>query len=153
MNIEFIVPGSTMCKQRPKFTRRGNFVKTYTPKKTMDYQKKVRIEYNKVARGKKLEGAVKADICAIYEPPKHVSKATRTKMINGEIPYTKKYDIDNILKSILDGLNQIAYDDDAQINEAHITKMYGSNAMCQIKLSDEKHVIQPIIDLKDFNYE
>ena len=153
MDIEFIVPGEAIGKERPRFVRRGKFVSTYTPQKTKDYQKEVLIAYNKVARGKKLYGSIKAEVCAIYEPPKSVSKKTREKMISGEIPYTKKPDVDNILKSVLDGLNQIAYDDDAQINEAHITKMYGSNAMCQIKLSDEKHVIQPIIDLKDFNYE
>lgn len=143
--IEFTVPGYTMGKQRPRFVRRGKFVSTYTPKKTHDYQQQVVIEYNKVASGKKLQGAVKAEICTIYEPPKSVSKKKREQMISGEIPYTSKPDADNIGKSILDGLNEIAYQDDSQINDLRVTKMYGEKAMSQIRLSDNKHAIKPLI--------
>ena len=134
-----------MGKQRPRFVRRGKFVSTYTPRETHEYQRKVIEAYNKVARGRKLEGAVKAEICTIYEVPKSVSKKTRQKMLDGEIPYLKKPDADNRGKSILDGLNEIAYQDDSQINDLRVTKMYGEKAMSQVKLSDEKHAIKPII--------
>jgi Holliday junction resolvase RusA-like endonuclease len=148
MDIEFIVPGAAMGKQRPRFVRRGRFVSTYTPQETKNYQKQVLIAYNKVARGKKLFGPIKADVCAIYEPPKSVSKKTREKMLSGEIPYTKKPDVDNILKSVCDALNEVSYDDDAQINDARVTKMYGEKAMCQVKLSDSKHAVSPFIKVQ-----
>ena len=147
MDIEFIVPGEAIGKERPRFVRRGKFVATYTPQKTKDYQKEVLIAYNKVARGKKLYGSIKAEVCAIYEPPKSVSKKTREKMISGEIPYTKKPDVDNILKSVCDALNEVTYDDDAQINDARVTKMYGDKSMCQIRLSDSKHAVKPFIKI------
>lgn len=148
MDIEFIVPGAAMGKQRPRFVRRGKFVSTYTPQETKNYQKQVLIAYNKEARGRKLFGSIKAEVCAIYEPPKSVSKKTREKMISGEIPYTKKPDVDNILKSVCDALNEVTYDDDAQINDARVTKMYGEKAMCQVRLSDSKHAINPFIKVK-----
>jgi Holliday junction resolvase RusA-like endonuclease len=94
-----------------------------------------------------LYGSIKAEVCAIYEPPKSVSKKTREKMINGEIPYTKKPDVDNILKSVCDALNEVTYDDDAQINDARVIKMYGDKSMCQIKLSDSKHAVKPFIEI------
>jgi Holliday junction resolvase RusA-like endonuclease len=148
MDIEFIVPGAAMGKQRPRFVRRGKFVSTYTPQETKNYQKQVLISYNKVARGKKLFGSIKADVCAIYEPPKSVSKKTKEKMLNGEIPYTKKPDVDNILKSVCDALNEVSYDDDAQIDKATISKVYGEKAMCQVRLSDSKHAVKPFIKIK-----
>ena len=149
MTVEFIVPGPAMGKQRPRFVRRGKFVSTYTPKKTMDYQKQVVIAFNKVARGKKLSGSIKAEVCAIYEPPKSISKKKRQEMIDGKIPFVKKPDCDNILKRCLDALNEVAYDDDSSIDEAHVTKMYGETSMCQVKLSDNKHVISPFIKIEE----
>ena len=137
-----------MGKQRPRFVRRGKFVSTYTPQETKNYQKQVLIAYNKVARGKKLYGPVKAEVHAIYEPPKSVSKKIREKMISGEIPYNKKPDVDNILKSICDALNEVAYNDDAQINDAKVTKKYGKKSMCKVKLSDSKNAINPFIKIE-----
>lgn len=145
MTVEFVVPGKAMGKQRPRFARRGKFVSTYTPKKTLDYQNTVVKEFNKVARGRKLVGSIKAEICAIYEPPKSINKRKRQELLSGKIPYTKKPDVDNLAKSILDGLNEIAYDDDSSIDEAHVTKMYGEISCCQVRLSDNKHAISPFI--------
>ena len=135
------------------FSHRGNFITTYTPQKTHDYQTNVRINYNKVARGKLLEGAVKAEICAIYEPPKSVSKKIRQKMISGEIPYTKKPDADNIAKAILDGLNEIAFKDDSSVNELIIKKMYGEVACAQVILSDNKDPIKPLFFINNIEEE
>lgn len=90
-----------------------------------------------------MEGAVKVEICAIFEPPKSVSKKVREKMLNNEIPYTKKPDIDNMFKALTDSIIGAAYDDDACIDEIHAYKMYGPHACAQIRLTDEKHVVKP----------
>ena len=36
--VMFTVEGTPVGKGRPKFARRGNFVSTYTPTKTRDYE-------------------------------------------------------------------------------------------------------------------
>jgi Holliday junction resolvase RusA-like endonuclease len=141
--FEFTVPGPCIGKQRPRFRRVKNFVTTYTPKETKEYEKKVIKSFNKVAKGKQLEGAVKAEICMIFEPPKSVSKQKREEMITGRLPYIKKIDADNGIKSILDGLNNVAYEDDAIVNEVHAYKMYGPVSCTQVRLTDDKHVIKP----------
>lgn len=99
--------------------------------------------FNKAYRGKRLEGAIKAEINMIFEPPKSVSKKVREEMITGKLPYIKKIDADNGIKSILDSLNMIAYEDDAAIDEVHAYKMYGPISCTQVRLTDEKHVIKP----------
>ena len=46
-------------------------------------------------------------------------------MLNGDIRNTKKPDLDNVIKSALDALNDVAYDDDSSINEIYANKQYG----------------------------
>jgi Holliday junction resolvase RusA-like endonuclease len=41
-----------------------------------------------------------------------------------EIFSDKRPDIDNLAKSVIDGLNSVAFNDDAQIADLHITKKY-----------------------------
>jgi Holliday junction resolvase RusA-like endonuclease len=62
---------------------------------------------------------------AYYGVPKSKSKKVAADMLNGHILPTKKPDIDNIAKIILDGLNGIAWDDDKQIVELLVGKRYG----------------------------
>lgn len=149
MTLEFVIPGEAVAKGRPRFARVHGYVQSYTPKKTKDYEKKVQIEYNKVAHRKKLSGAIKVEIDVIFEPPKSTNKKIKKEMINGEIHHMKKPDADNICKSILDALNGVAYGDDSSIDDIHITKRYGEKSETRVRLSDNKHAINPIIFLNE----
>ena len=144
MTVEFTIPGPPVGKGRPRFRRVGKFVQTYTPKKTKDYENLVRKEYKKQAKGKKLSGAIKADICAVFPIPKSTNKKRRQEMIDGGISHTSKIDLDNICKSVFDALNDTAYTDDAAIDEIHAAKMYGETPRCEVRLTDDKHIICPI---------
>lgn len=42
----------------------------------------------------------------------------------GEIPFTTKPDVDNLLKTVLDGLNGVAWEDDSQVTELHGYKLH-----------------------------
>lgn len=53
--ISFTVPGKPVGKQRPKFSRTFTGVRTYTPRKTQEYEDLVRISY-RAASKQKLEG-------------------------------------------------------------------------------------------------
>ena len=50
--IRFTIPGQPFGKQRPKFSRAGAYVKTYTPKETTSYENLVKLFYNEAAKGK-----------------------------------------------------------------------------------------------------
>ena len=41
--IRFTIPGQPFGKQRPKFSRAGAYVKTYTPKETTSYENLVKL--------------------------------------------------------------------------------------------------------------
>lgn len=140
LEVEFVIPGKPMGKQRPKFARRGRFTTTYTPKKTREYEKKVKIEYNKVNRGRYLEGPLSINIKGVFEIPSSVSKKKRKEMVGKA--HDKKPDADNLGKIILDPLNKLAYNDDGQVSRLNIEKIYGEDPRVEVKICEMNHAIK-----------
>ena len=135
--VSFTVPGKPFGKQRPRMSRRGKFVTTYTPKETVEYENLVKLSYYNSAGNTKLKGAIKANIKGVFPIPSTTSNKQKEKMISGEVKYTKKIDCDNMAKCVLDALNNIAYDDDSQIYELSVTKEYGENPRVEITLKED----------------
>lgn len=133
--IKFTVLGKPVGKQRPRFSRTCTGVRTYTPRKTQEYEDLVRISYRAVSK-QKLEGAISATIYGYFEPPKSISKKQREQMLKGDISYIKKIDSDNLAKSILDALNGVAYDDDAQVCLLIVQKLYAETARVEVVLEE-----------------
>lgn len=70
------------------------------------------------------EGPIHLDVWANFEIPKSYSKKRRQECeIGNEMP-TKKPDIDNIAKVVLDALNGVAYHDDSQVTNLKVRKRY-----------------------------
>ena len=112
--IEFTVQGQPKGKGRPRFSKRGNYVHAYTPEDTTVYENQVAFTY--MANSKtKFTGKVEIEIRAYYKIAKSTKKSDRELMLKNVLRPTKKPDIDNVIKIILDGLNGYAYDDDAQV--------------------------------------
>src|SRR3990170_1426213 len=132
-HVEFTVIGNPIAKGRPRFSRRGAFVSTYSPKKTADNAKIISGEAMVAMAGRKpLEGALKC-VLSFYMPiPKSTSKKDVAKMLSGEIRFTKKPDIDNLGKQAMDGMNGIVYLDDAQIMWFESVKHYSDNPRTEI---------------------
>jgi Holliday junction resolvase RusA-like endonuclease len=129
IQVQYSVPGEPRGKGRPKFARRGNFVKTYTDAKTASYEDQIRF-YALKAMGdsKVIEGAVRVFVSIRMAVPKSYSQKRREACLNGLDKPLKKPDWDNVAKSICDAMNGIIYVDDTQIVEAHITKQYAQQA-------------------------
>ena len=127
--LTFEVPGDPHGKGRPKFARRGNFVQTYTDKKTASYEDLVRFHANiAMVDLAPLESAVAVYIYIKLAVPKSYSKKRTEACLSGLERPTKKPDWDNVAKSICDAMNGIVYMDDTQIVDAHVTKVYAANA-------------------------
>lgn len=129
-----IIPGEPMGKQRPRMNTRTGVA--YTPRKTVLYENWVRECYCISKDKTKLEGALKADIKVYMGIPKSTSKKKRQAMLDGKIRPTKKPDLDNICKIILDSLNSIVYDDDKQIVECWIEKWYGEEPRVVVQIEE-----------------
>ncbi len=134
--VSFVVPGPPKGKARPKVTVRGNYAHAYTPKETINYENYVKIMYLEQCKNIKLQGAIRAAIIAYFPIPKSTSKKNRALMRDGAIMYTKKVDCDNLAKVVLDSLNGIAYDDDAQVSQLSVDKVYGEDPRVTVVLSE-----------------
>ena len=130
--IAIVIPGKPMGKARPRVTRKV----TYTPKSTVDYQNLVKLCYMQQCDNIVLDGEIKANIIAYYPIPKNTSKKKRQAMLNEEIRPTKKPDLDNVAKIILDSLNKVAYKDDNQIVELKIEKYYSEVPRVELQLEE-----------------
>lgn len=132
--FEFEIPGEIVGKARPRMNTYTG--KAYTPTKTKYYEYLIKKFFlDKYPDHVVLqEEAIKLTIIAYLDIPKSTSKKKREKMIRNEIRPTKKPDIDNIVKIILDGLNKLAYYDDTQVVELVVSKFYAEEPKVYVKI-------------------
>ena len=135
MTCDFEVEGKPAGKGRPRFKRMGNFVQTYTPAATADYEKLVRLRFQN-AGGAITDKPVRVEITAFFAPPKSTKKRDRIEMLANRILPEKKPDVDNVAKIILDALNKIAYKDDAQVVELSVKKLYSEVAKVFVHIEE-----------------
>lgn len=130
--VVFIINGEPKGKGRPRFTKTG---RVYTPTETAHYESLVGLSYRNSAKGYKFASPVRVTVKAYQKPPKK-SKKVVEDMLNGRILPTKKPDPDNIAKIILDGLNKVAWDDDAQVVEMMVTKRYAQEPLVAVIIEE-----------------
>lgn len=113
-------------KERPRFTRSGV---AYTPKKTADFERKVK----KLAKEKmelshhqmyEKSTPLRMTVFFYFAPPKSWSKKKRAEYIEEHYPKTTKCDLTNLTKSIEDAFNGVVYEDDSAISESSTGKYY-----------------------------
>ena len=135
MVYEFEVIGDIKGKARPRVnTYTGT---AYTPTGTKDYENLIK-QYFKVKypRYEPLDGRVAIKIIAYFEVTKNTTKKDKKLIEEGLLSPTKKPDIDNIVKIILDALNKMAFKDDNKITKLEVEKLYGSEEKIVVKVEN-----------------
>lgn len=116
-----VVEGKIKGKARPRFNTKTG--RAFTPGDTITYENWIKCCYQE-QDGKFINGPVKARIYVYYKIPKSYTKKRVQAIRDGlEMPL-KKPDSDNIAKIVLDSLNKIAFDDDAQVVELTVIKRW-----------------------------
>lgn len=138
MKVKFTVLGEPAGKGRPRFSRQGPFVRTYTPEKTVAYEDLVKLEYHRQCKGFRFDDGQPLDmrVTAYYSIPKSVSKRKRQAMLDHKVRPMKKPDNDNIVKMVQDALNQIAYRDDVQIVDCQLRKFFSEEPRVVITIQE-----------------
>ena len=116
--IHFTVPGNPVGKARPRFTRG----RAYTPAKTQEYEQIVAAAAYEAIKTP-LPGPLRVTLFCWFEIPQSLSAPKKSARLSTH--HVQKPDIDNVIKSVTDGMNGIAYADDSQIAEVRATKMWG----------------------------
>jgi len=138
VKVVFTVPGEPQGKGRPRFSKRGSFVKVTTPYETVVYENLIRVEYQRQVGIRRFEDSDMLDlrILAYYAIPESASKKKKKAMEAAEVRPTKKPDADNVLKIVADSLNQLAYRDDAQVVDTQIHKFYSHQPRLEISIQN-----------------
>lgn len=136
--MRFTVYGEPRGKGRPRFSAHGGFVRTYTDKETASYENLIKMAYIDACGGEPItyHNAVLVSIEAHISIPTSVSKKKHQEMLCGLIKPTKKPDTDNVIKSVLDGLNKVAFDDDKQVVMINATKIYSEQPKLVVEVKE-----------------
>ena len=135
--IYFKVMGEPVGKGRPRFSKRGDYVHAYTPKKTSDYEEKIKFEFmacnceKMPVYGKGIP--LKVEMVIAMQIPHSWSGKKREQARLGNIVPTKKPDVDNVIKQ-LDALNGLAFHDDSQIVEITAEKIYVEDPYLEVRI-------------------
>ena len=133
MFYEFEVPGKITGKGRPRVNTQTAIA--YNPARTKDYEELIKQYFVLKYRGvEPLEGRIEITIKAFIAIPKSTSKKEKDEILKGNISPTKKPDIDNIAKIVLDALNKLAFKDDSQITRLTIEKKYSDEEKIYVKI-------------------
>lgn len=141
--IEFTYYGEIKGKGRPRFRNAGKFIQTYTDANTKNYEMSLKEAYLQANQESYMnpDDPLLLRLQVWQQIPKSVSKKKRQQMLDGDIRPTKKPDIDNILKSVLDSLNKVAFYDDTQIVMIMCSKFYSDMPRMKIFI-DKLDVIE-----------
>ena len=135
MTRVFEIPGEPRGKGRPRFSGKNGIA--YTDAKTAAYENLVAVSYRaKYAAELPFAGAVRLTATAYMSIPKSASKKRRAAMLAGEIRPTKKPDIDNVLKAVLDGMSGVAFRDDSQVTCIIIRKEYAETPCLTVAIEN-----------------
>lgn len=116
-----VVEGKIKGKARQRFNTKTG--RAFTPGDTITYENWIKYCYQE-QDGRLIDGPVKARIYVYYKIPKSYTKKRVQAIRDGlEMPL-KKPDSDNIAKIVLDSLNKIAFNDDAQVVELIVVKKW-----------------------------
>ena len=128
--VVFTIPGPAQAKQRPRMNIRTGRI--YTPSATHKYEKLVKESYgdNPCFENQ----FINIKILFKFEVPKSYSKKERAEALAGNLR-PNKAGIDNFIKSVLDGLNKVAFLDDRYIYSITAEKIFAkeSETIVEIK--------------------
>lgn len=108
-----VIPGRAVPKARPRLGRNGN---VYTPRRTKQYEELVGWKAKEVIK-QPFEGSISLQI--------------RVYVRRNVFP-----DLDNIAKSVMDGLNGAAYKDDRQVSCLTIQRIQGQEEKVEIEIDE-----------------
>lgn len=123
--FNFAVPIRPVGKARPRFRRFGNKVLTYTPETTRRFEEELKV----AARNAGLH---------LPDPeagPVEIRMTVRAYFggrRRSVIPRTKRPDLDNIVKIVMDAMNGVLYDDDSAVTAIRAEKYDSARDLLEI---------------------
>lgn len=136
MKVSFIIPTKPAGKERPRLARGI----VYTPAKTKAYENFIKGCYIEQCGDISFGDRSIAMYIKAYVPVlTKFRKSEKVDALEGKIKPTAKPDADNILKALLDALNEVAYDDDRYIYKITVERIYSNKPRTEVIITDEEY--------------
>jgi len=134
--LQFVIPGPPVGKGRPRFSTAGGKPRSYTPAVTREYEALIAARAAEAMAGRDpLKTPLRVMIEATMSIPLSWSKTKRQAALDGDV-YPSRPDVDNIAKTVLDGMNGVVYEDDAQVTHLKVNKKYAEEGLVTVWLSE-----------------
>lgn len=141
-SLNFFVPGVVVPQSRPRFSTHGGIPHAYEPEKSRNYKELIRkhadIEIkNSLKNPIFFNGYISIRIIEYRTIPKNLSKIARKEAINGVLRPATRPDLDNVIKIVLDALNNFLWGDDKQIVSIEAHKFFAESPGLEVSISEE----------------
>ena len=122
LKATFTIPGEPQGKGRPRFSRATG--RAFTPKGTAEWERGAAFVIRSDWGRAPIDSPVVAKVTAVFSRP---GRLLRKKDPDGRMPCTKKPDVDNVVKCVLDALTMGgALRDDKVVWKVCAEKLYAS---------------------------
>lgn len=134
--LTFTIPGEPKGKGRPRIVKIGGFSRLAADKKTATYENLVAMAAQEALGGRPmLDGPLALHVTVRMTPAASASRKATAAMLAGEIAPTKRPDLDNVLKAVLDGCNAVAFRDDVLVTQITASKVYATSPGVDVTIS------------------
>jgi len=133
MNLKMQIIGNPITKLRPRFTKKGI---AYDSQK-LEKQATACLVMQQMAQNRQIKrysGPIEVNMTFHTPIPKSWSQKRRMAVIG--MPDTRRPDIDNFAKFILDVMNRLVYEDDSLITTLHCEKVYSDEPRTEIYIQE-----------------
>jgi len=135
----FEIIGEPVGKMRPRATNRGGYIRMYTPTETVNYESFIKLSFiNAFPEHTIIATPITMKICVYKKVADSTSNKKKELMLSGDLQVETKPDLDNIIKTICDALNNVAYIDDRLIVELFATKQYSETSKVVVEINEYK---------------
>lgn len=138
MRIDYTVIGIPKPQARPKVFHRAlksgkSFTTTYSPKTDWFHLVYVETLRQKEKFHSRFAGSLRVHLVFCMPIPKSISKKKRL-----ELHYvSKKPDVDNLAKAVMDAINNVGiWEDDSQVSVLEVSKIYSDEPRCLITIEE-----------------
>lgn len=123
-----------VAQARPRATRFGKGIRLYDPKQVHVYKAQLAQSAQLMYHDEPMDGPLKVTIRFFRNIQQSDSKKRQRQKAEGSIRPIKKPDLDNYIKSTLDGLNGILWVDDNRIVELNTSKDYSDHPRIELEV-------------------
>jgi Holliday junction resolvase RusA-like endonuclease len=131
--LEFVLLVEPVAQQRPRFSKWG----TYKSQTQQAHDAEMDCQLFMYAPESPLEGAVSVEFTAFMPVPRSTSKSVLKRILERITPHTKKQDVDNLAKQLLDRMTALHFwHDDGQVWQLVARKVYSDKPRWEVRVEE-----------------